>query len=342
MSDVRVQELTDDAELEALVPEWQALWRRCADATPFQHPAWLLPWWRHIGEGDLWTLAVREDGRLIGLLPLYVYTAPKAATRRLFPLGIATTDYLDAVVAPGDAPRAMSAAFAYLAHHRDRWDVCDLQQLRPGSSLLCSAAPDGWSDTVSPSEVCPALDLAGPCDRFGLPLSVPSAMRKNVRYDLRRAMKEAGVTFEAATAETWAGTFEALLALHRARWETRGEAGVLADARVVGAHRDSIPLLLSAGLLRLYALRVDGHIAAVYYGLVDPPRPNRRAYYYLGGFDPAYERLSPGTLLVAHAVAEAVREGAKTFDFLRGGERYKYRWGAADQPTWRRVLRAPP
>ena len=38
-----------EAEVERLVPEWQALWRRIPDATPFQSPEWLLSWWSCFG-----------------------------------------------------------------------------------------------------------------------------------------------------------------------------------------------------------------------------------------------------------------------------------------------------
>ena len=61
-------------------------------------------------------------------------------------------------------------------------------------------------------------------------------------------------------------------------------------------------------------------------------------YYYLGGFDPAAKHLSPGTLLIGHAVERAVEAGAEAFDFCKGREPYKYLWGATDTPTFTRRL----
>jgi CelD/BcsL family acetyltransferase involved in cellulose biosynthesis len=92
--------------------------------------------------------------------------------------------------------------------------------------------------------------------------------------------------------------------------------------------------MLEAGLLRLNVLRLDGRAVAVYYGFTH----RERAYYYLGGFDPEFSALSPGTLAVAYAIEQALAEGVKTFDFLRGDERYKYLWGAEDTFTYRRTL----
>ena len=92
--------------------------------------------------------------------------------------------------------------------------------------------------------------------------------------------------------------------------------------------------MLDAGALRMYAMRIDGRIVAVFYGFAH----QGTTYYYLSGYDPALEKLSIGTLLVAHAVEQAVAEGGHTFDFLRGAEEYKYAWGAEDRMNQRRML----
>ena len=106
------------------------------------------------------------------------------------------------------------------------------------------------------------------------------------------------------------------------------------------AHRVSLPGLLRSGVLRLHALRLDGAIIAALYALADRPGGgDRRVYYYLGGFDPDRAALSPGALILGHAIEMAVREGAVAFDFLRGQEAYKLRWGARDTPTYCRRLR---
>jgi CelD/BcsL family acetyltransferase involved in cellulose biosynthesis len=129
---------------------------------------------------------------------------------------------------------------------------------------------------------------------------------------------------------------EALFTLHAARWSERAQPGVLADAAVVAWHREAAPLLLAAGVLRLHGLRLDGEWIALAYVLAH----GDRSRYYIGGFDPRHAALSPGALLIEHAIACAHAEGARAFDFLRGAEPYKYRWGAVDEP--RRVLRLWP
>ncbi len=40
--------VNDEAALSALEPEWRELWERDPAATPFQSPAWLVPWVRYL------------------------------------------------------------------------------------------------------------------------------------------------------------------------------------------------------------------------------------------------------------------------------------------------------
>ena len=130
---------------------------------------------------------------------------------------------------------------------------------------------------------------------------------------------------------------DGLIGLHQARWRRRGEAGVLHDPVTCAFHREIVERFHGARLLRLFGLEVgaDGAMAAVFYGFAR----GSVTHAYLTGFDPSLERLSIGSLLVAEAIEMAVGEGQRTFDFLRGGEPHKYRWGAVDHPTFRCVIR---
>ncbi len=336
---LRIEEATCTEELERLRPEWASLWMRVPMATPFQSPDWLIPWWRHVGQGELLTLAVREGKELVGLLPFYRYT-PQDEGPRLFPLGIGTTDYLDALIRPGYEGEVMQLAWQHLATCHLRFAEADWPQLRPGSPLLEAPAPPGWSTRSEGAEPCPVLHLPGRFEELGRLVSQKTL--RDLRTHRRRAEQAGTLQWECAGCRQLEEFYQALLRLHAARWATREEAGVLADAAVQAAHAEALPGLLHSGLLRFYALRLEGEIVAAIYALIDPPgREARRLYLYIGGFDPALERLSPGMLLIGHVVAESIAEGIASIDFLRGRERYKYFWGAVDSPTFRRVLIPP-
>jgi CelD/BcsL family acetyltransferase involved in cellulose biosynthesis len=325
MPDLQVDEITTSAGLEALAPAWHDLWRRAPAATPFHAPAWLIAWWREIGRGELRLLVARQGGRMVGLLPMYLQQGGK-----LLPLGIAISDYLDGLFEEGDAPAVAGAMLRQMVLRRD-WRRCELHPLRPGSPLLEARAPPGCVDQVLEFEPCLVLETAG---ARHLRDAIPSGMRAKFRQAERRAEQAGRVSFESATATSLAEVLETFFRLHAARWACREAPGVLADPAIRSFHRAAAPRLLSAGLLRLHALRLDGRIIAVVYALFG----KGRTCSYLSGFDPEFGWISPGTLAVGHAIRQAIAEGAREFDFLRGQERFKYRWGARERPCYGRML----
>jgi CelD/BcsL family acetyltransferase involved in cellulose biosynthesis len=163
---------------------------------------------------------------------------------------------------------------------------------------------------------------------------LPRKIRDNLGYFRRRAERASEVNFETATAGTLSEFLEALFRLHDARWQQLGRPGVLADPAIRRFHRAAAPLLHRAGLLRLHVLRLDDRIVAVLYAL----SAKRRTYCYLCGFDPEFGAVSPGSLVLGHSIWQAVREGAREVDFLRGRERFKYFWGVRERPCYGRML----
>lgn len=325
-----VEEITRVEDLEKLRPEWWALWHESPSATPFQSPAWVLAWWGRFGGEGLWVLALRSEGRLIGLVPMFIWNRPDTSERTILLIGTGITDYLDAVFADGFEGAGAATLFEYLYWERRRWDVCDFQQLPATSALLTGSIGSGWSEDVTHKDVCPVLEI--PECVTGEADFLPGKMWDNLRYYRRRSGKLGEVRIEPVSESNFDSLFDALLRLHTIRWEHRGQEGMFADRDVQAFHRGLAWDLLQHGLLRMYGLYLGDRIVACYYGMA----AKRRAYYYLSGFDPAFAQLSPGTQIVGHAISEAVRERAVLFDFLRGREDYKYAWGASDHHSYRR------
>jgi CelD/BcsL family acetyltransferase involved in cellulose biosynthesis len=329
MPDLDIEHITTNTGLEALAPAWDNLWRRAPAATPFQSPAWLIPWWSEIGGGELRVLAARANGHLVGLLPLYRQHDGEGG--KLLPLGIAISDYLDGLFEERAGVMVAEAMLRHLAG-RDDWRRCELHPLCASSPLLEACTPAGCIDEVPKFEPCLVLEL--PPGARQLRDIIPSGMRAKFRQSERRAEQTGRVSFETATAANFPQIIDAFFRLHEARWACRAAPGVLADPAIRRFHRAAAPLLLSAGLLRLHALRLNQRIIAVVYALF----AKGRTYSYLSGFDPEFGRISPGTLAIGHAVGQAITEGAREFDFLRGRERFKYSWGARERPCYGRML----
>ena len=302
---------------------WSELILRDRRATPFQSPQWLLPWWNHFrGDGELAVLATLDSrGVLAGLLPLYVIRDEEESLG-LF-VGSGVSDYLDTIGDIGAIGEVLDEVECHL------WDF---HQLRADSPLLApSTDVAGWDEEVENHESTFTLDLSHAVDSGAL-LS-PHA-RKHLRYSQRLLERQGKVTTQTADRGNVDRLMEAFFALHTLRWGARGLPGVLADPETQSFHRDVAHEMLAAGMLRLHSINVDDHPRAVFYGFT----LHDTTYYYLSGFDPAFEEVGIGHLVVAHAIQRAIDERAHTFDFLRGDEAYKRRWGAIERETLRKQL----
>jgi glycosyltransferase involved in cell wall biosynthesis len=177
-----------------------------------------------------------------------------------------------------------------------------------------------WSTFASgalPDDACLVVDLPASWNDYLMLL--PQKLRKSIR--------EAQGQVRLLGAEG----IDELFRLHALRWRERGEQGVLADDRVQRFHREAAKNFEREGWLRLVGL-FDGDTCA---GIVYAFECRDRLYFYLGGFDPQYVDWSPGNVLIAYLIEQALRNGVRYADFLRGSEAYKFRWGAREQHTYR-------
>ena len=318
--------LTTEAALASLAPEWDALWHRVPGAAPFASPYWLLPWWRQWGTSHPRVAILRRDGRLSAVLPLYVLDEPEEL--KLLPMGAGTGDYLDVLAEPGVDVGALLAAALTASPDVA---ICDLIEIPASGRLLDVKPPPGWCAEWRQDSACPVLMASE-----GL-ANIPAGTRRKLRMVRHRAERAGGYAVETATAETLPVLFDALVALHQARWVAAGKPGVLADPRVLAFHYAAQPGLLGAGLLRLLVLRLNDKVAASILQLLQPGR----VLFYLAGYDASLAYYSPGTLLLGWALEQAAAEGREAH-FLRGAEGYKFAWGAEDRPNRAcRLTRAP-
>ncbi len=315
------------AALEPLRQEWLALWAR-AEATPFQAPGAVLAWARSHAPDRTFAVAIRERGRLAGLAVVFSWrgTLLLAAT--------GPTDYGDVLVEPG-RPELADLLLSEMARGAQAQAQAlvrmELRQLRAGSALLHARAPAGWREARGPDETCPVAPVLGPSGLDGL----PARRRRKFEAFRRRAERDGPpAAFTTADSRSLAPAVAQLFRLHAARWERRGEAGVLTEPLMRDFVGRLAPELHADGALRLHRLDLGGRPAAVLLALHD----RTGAHLYLSGFDPELERWGPGARLLAHAFQAAADEGIREIHFLRGREPYKYDWGAVDRPTWRRDL----
>ena len=336
---MHVEEITRPDQAEDLRTEWTRLWDRCPSATPFHSAEWLLCWWRNFGFGKLFLLALRDGGELVGLAPLFLHVKEQqwrqpgeGNTRQVSPIGVGITDYMDFLIEPGRALAGTEVILRHLKERQHLWDECDLQGIRGGSALSHTAPPDSLPSHITESEPCPVTDLPSTPEAL-LPI-LPAEQRRTFRRASHKLFRSAGASMLQGDESNLQGLLTELFRLHEARWSERKLQGVLGDPTVQRFHREVAGAFLKRGWLRLKGVVCDGSIAAVLYAFAS----RGTCYYYQSGFDPRFKHLSPGTVIIGHALQESIRENLRQADFLRGREPYKYLWGARDRLMQRLFL----
>ena len=326
---MQVRLVEEETDWRALREGWDELLTRCQLSNIFLTFEWLDIWWRHFRRGKrLSVLVAEQDGQLVGVAPLVVSRRPWGPRVVEF-MGAGVADYHDVISSPELSSEVIHAFWSSLCTHARRWDLLQLPQVcektMTAKVLSQAIGQDGFHLHQFTGEVCPCLSLPATWEDYLRLLSRKTRM--NIRRYARLLDKEFDARYAVVSSNhELKPALEALFSLHGKRWRRRGLPGVLISSRRRRFHHDLARALLERGWLRFHCLYLHGQASAALLTY----RHGDRYFYYIGGFDPDLDRYSVGTVLLSHCIRSAIEEGASEFDFLRGGERYKYRLGARD------------
>ena len=335
---IATEVLHDGGALMNLRAEWNELLDNSSSRTPFLTWEWLQAWWGQLrGSASLHVIAVRDGRELIGIAPLLSGRRglPFSSSLEFLGTGHAGSDYLDLIIRKGrerDAIEAIAHSLdsAQLALHLDNLPPSPLSE-----QLRQALAASGWTAIESSPDVCPFINLAGH-DWDSFLATLGSSHRANVRRRLRALEADFTVRFAlTATHEERRAALEALMAFHDRRFNERGTAFCTPELRAF--HQDATRKAQDAGWLRMYALSLNGELAAVMYGFLR----DRTFYFYQHGFSDAYANYGVGLALMGLTIRAAIDEGAAEFDLLYGHEAYKKLW-AREARTLGRLQLFPP
>jgi CelD/BcsL family acetyltransferase involved in cellulose biosynthesis len=336
---MRIEVHFDKGGFSALRPEWNALVHRSCCDTVFLTWEWQSTWWEHLGEGQLLLLGFRheEDGRLVGIAPLF--GSQSGDRPGLNVVGCRdVSDYLDLIVEVGQEEAVYGALLDYLERDGPEWDCFDLCNIPEASqtyTLLREMAEGrGYQALVEVEDVCPIIELPASWDEYLA--SLDKMQRHEIRRKLRKAEGGAGAEFIVVGPEHNLRTeMENFIDLHQ---KSTPEKDAFMDPEMQGFFYAVAQALQEQGWLQLCFVEIRGVKSA---SLLNFDYGNA-ILVYNSGYDPGqFRHLSPGIVVSARAIELAISLGRDKFDFLRGDEVYKYRFGGQDT-TVRRLLLAKP
>jgi CelD/BcsL family acetyltransferase involved in cellulose biosynthesis len=315
-------------DFTALAEEWEQLLERTAGVTPFHLPAWQLTWWRHFGSGRLRVFVFRESGRLTGIAPCFLHNWN--GRRQLTLIGSGISDYLEPAIEREHAHAVIELLKENL-QSREEWDVCDWQDL-DADSPLATLSGNRLHVEIRQDQPCSRIPLTGMFRDFWHARG--KDLRRNVRRYGLRAEELGAVEFDVMQ-NLDPALLRSLIELHGARWEARGEPGMIAVNQAAEFLCDVTRQLAPAGLLRIFIVRFRKEIAALNLAFLF----RNTIFSYLSAFDPKQEYFGFGRMLLQEAIQYCYAHQVTSWNFLRGAEPYKFSWGAEAVPKLRVYVR---
>ncbi len=326
---------TDFSEINP--QEWNDLLTNSITDTPFLRYEYQSVWWEHRGGGEwlfknakLVLVSAREDEKLVGIAPLFIseYDGQSA----LLLIGsIEISDYLDLIVRMEDHAPFVTGLLDFLASTLpDSWRGLDWYNLPDSSptltALQAESAQRGWTHLEEMYRPTPRIALNGDFDEY------LGRVEKKQRHEIKRKMRRAqesgrNVRWYISDLNDVESEIDSFLGLME---HDEAKAGFLHDAM-----REQMKAIIHTahknGWLWLAFLEADGQRIAANLNF----DYNNKLWGYNAGVNRDFMELSPGWVLLGYVLQWACENNRSEFDFMRGDEEYKYRFGAINQYVMR-------
>jgi CelD/BcsL family acetyltransferase involved in cellulose biosynthesis len=323
-------------ELEA---EWNELVTQGVTQVPFLRFECMKTWWQTRGggewpEAELAIVTARKNGDLAGIAPLFCALHQEKSALML--LGsIEVFDYLDLIVRQDDLAAFVSALMSFIEGlDWPHWQVLDLYNILDHSpslkALEDAALQRRWSFRAEKLQPSPYIPLPGDWETY------LAGIKKKQRHEIRRKIRRLE---EADVYSRWYilddpdkldAEMEEFLNLMS---QDPVKAPFLTD--LMKDHMCNIArCACEKGFLQLSFLEIDGQKAAAKMAF----NYQNRLLAYNSGVDRRFWQQSPGWVLLGYLLRWAIENGFEEFDFMRGDEEYKYRFGALDRFVMRATL----
>lgn len=322
-----------EAQFDRLRDEWNELLAASRSDSPFLRWEWMHTWWDVFRRGkDLWLLAARDGGTLVGVAPFYVerrWPFP-ARVLKLCSADDLYPDYLD-VIARRDLERQVGEAFAEYVSNASV-DVMVLDNVLRGSVVDRWFIPAAarYASFSRASSVCPVIQLGGTFDGY-LKDRFNGKKRRQLDWQLRQATDQHAMELRAPRSlEETAAAMEHLFELHDKRARQKQLESSFTTTLSKTFHRRVAALFFPAKILDLQILYKEDQPVAAHYHLVY----RDRLHFFQSGLDPQWDKLSVGTSMTMLTVKGALESGVAEYDFLKGGERYKKSWATGERTEY--------
>ena len=308
------------SDFQLLEDRWNDLLNRCPHHSVFQTWEWQLTWLQ-VFQKEPYVIFVFRGVEPVAILPFVKINVTVFHILRL--IGAPDSDYLDLIIGKGFEEQVLRLFFLEIIHKERSIGIVELHSINETSPLFSflHETPLKNLEIEFTEKICPYVRLPETWDRYMNSLS--SGMRYLIRRKQRKLESDFSVNAGfARTQDEFEKRMADFILQHQARWIDLQQPGAFAKERFKAFHLAVGKRLFQKGYAKLYYLELDNIPMASYYLF----SYRNSLFYYLSGFDPKYEKYSPGVILMAKIITDAIKDGRDEFDLMRGNTPYKFSW----------------
>ncbi len=319
--------VTSRDRLAEVAAAWQALWVR-SGSDIFQHHRWIDTWAQHTAarrDTQMRIMLAWQSGRLVAVLPCAVRRIRGLRTLQWAAQNF--NDYCDAIVDPdGDWRIGLAALWEQLLQ-QGGVDLVQLLQVRPDARVRRLLARQSSALTIDDRhEQCLRIDCRWPNGEAYFRNLNRKARSNHTRG--KRIIEEIGGTavFRRIEGDEDPGPALVWLLEMKRDWLMKRDPASPLLASDAGLLRALMEVSLQIGIGTLFVIESGNAIVAASLNFLY----DAKMQAYVMSYDPAFERASPGTILMVEYSKWAFDRGLRHMDFLRGDETFKFRLGNAE------------
>jgi CelD/BcsL family acetyltransferase involved in cellulose biosynthesis len=318
---------------------WNDLLEKSVSQVPFLTFDYLQSWWQTRGGGEwpedsaLVIIAAFEGDDLVGAAPLFRANNLDGVPALMFVGAIEVSDFLDFIIAPENLSEFLHALLHFINENGNipAWQVLDLYNILDDSPTLKAIEEEAekFGAQFEKSKLLPSPYIPLPGDFEEYLAGIDKKQRHEIRRKLRKiaqgpAIAELTFSEYGDQLESEMDDFIAMMAQDPAKKDFLTE-------KMKQHLQNTARIAYENGWLQLAFYNINGKKAAGNLSF----NYDDRLWLYNSAWDSAFRDYSPGWLLLAELILWANDNGIKEFDFMRGGEDYKYKFGGIDRFIYR-------
>jgi CelD/BcsL family acetyltransferase involved in cellulose biosynthesis len=323
MASLSISILKGESALESIAAEWDQAVPESFSAA-LTRSSWYLAWQQSFPPKQIVAVTARENGRLVGLLPMSLVRTDARGLYFCQATNFARGDYQPPIIASGARPEVLpaliDAALEYFGKRIVYW-FASIPETDLSARILPSHLSSRGLAVAEQVQTAPRLRIDGRTYS-----QIEATWNPNHRTDVRRQRKRLAALgrlslWRPENLNDAHALLEEFFVVHDEKWLSQGQPGRFYDPAERKHFCAIVDKMWGRGL-HLSALRCGEANVSYGFGFFS----DTWTQWYRPTYRTQYQNYSPGKVHIALLLEEACHNDWKGFDFLTGAEGYKLQW----------------